>query len=453
MSLALLRRMRATSPGGRRADRALLLDYLTGGPDWTLPVLQLESAADQETAAAAWRSNLSLLDIGILSIIGDGAYDADPDAATQVIADALVDSLWDRQLRRRDSGIATAVRELVSSRVRHLWRTSTPSQRRGWYLAGLGADAGSNLSAISGHVVDLMSRAEVDLVNEDQIAATDRLVEIAAAVFGLDTFAPEVAVDDWSSVLRHWVQGLSLAELPGDRVAIAQFIESDLVYRLVWGMEAARVFEAAQGNARAGALTGSAVTVIKTGTWNRAASMLIRSGFDHRLAAMRAVVSTGADFDSAADMRRWINDLDPWYANDAAWPSPESRPAWELFASHASLPSHRQWRRSTEDIDDVTWYGDVPDQRTWLRITDLDAETVQIWSTGFDLLGEAAARLNPERSGILRAQPLADSSGIRLLYRGPLDLLSPAPGARRRRRRPSQFGGVRVARRNHRENV
>ena len=287
------------------------LDYLTGGPDWTLPVLQLESAADQETAAAAWRSNLSLLDIGILSIIGDGAYDADPDAATQVIADALVDSLWDRQLRRRDSGIATAVRELVSSRVRHLWRTSTPSQRRGWYLAGLGADAGSNLSAISGHVVDLMSRAEVDLVNEDQIAATDRLVEIAAAVFGLDTFAPEVAVDDWSSVLRHWVQGLSLAELPGDRVAIAQFIESDLVYRLVWGMEAARVFEAAQGNARAETLTGSAVTVIETGTWNRAASMLIRSGFDHRLAAMRAVVSTGADFDSAADMRRWINGLDP----------------------------------------------------------------------------------------------------------------------------------------------
>ena len=188
VGLALLRRMH-TSRGAGPIEP--FLDYLTGGPDWTLPVLQLESAADQETAAAAWRSNLSLLDIGILSIIGDGAYDADPDAATQVIANALVDSLWDRQLRRRDSGIATAVRELVSSRVRHLWRTSTPSQRRGWYLAGLGADAGSNLSAISGHVVDLMSRAEVDLVNEDQIAATDRLVEIAAAVFGLDTFAPQ----------------------------------------------------------------------------------------------------------------------------------------------------------------------------------------------------------------------------------------------------------------------
>lgn len=423
VGLALLRRMYNSRGGGPIGP---LLDYLTGGPDWALPVVQQESAVDKATAAAAWRSNLSLLDIGILSLIGDGAYDADPDAATQVIADALVDSLWERQLRRRDSGVAAAVRELVTSRVRHLWQTSTPSQRRGWYLAGLGADAGSSLSAISGQVIDLMVQVEVDLVNEDFAAATDHLVEVATAIFGLETFAPEVAVDDWSDVLRQWVQGLSLADLTGDRVDIAQFIESDLVYRLVWGMEAARVFEAAQGNALAETLGGTAVTAIETGTFNWSASVLIRSGFDHRLAAQKAVVSTGAEFDSAADMRQWIKDLDPWYAYNEAWPSPESRSAWERFASHARSPRLRQWRRSTEDIGDVTWYGDVPAPKTWLRITDLDADTVQIWSTGFDLLGEASVQLNPERLGILRAQRLAGSSGIRLMYRGPRDLLPPA---------------------------
>lgn len=90
VGLALLQRM-YTSRGAGPIEP--FLDYLTGGPDWTLPVLQQESAADQVTAAAAWRSNLSLLDIGILSIIGDGAYDNDTDAATQVIAESLVDSL------------------------------------------------------------------------------------------------------------------------------------------------------------------------------------------------------------------------------------------------------------------------------------------------------------------------------------------------------------------------
>jgi superfamily II DNA/RNA helicase len=423
VGLALLRRMR-TSRGSEPTEP--FLDYLTGGPDWTLPVLQQESADDQATAAAAWRSNLSLLDIGILSIIGDGAYDDDPDVATQVIADALVDSLWERQLRRRNSATATAVRELVMGRVRHLWRTSTSSQRRGWYLAGLGADAGSSLSAISGRVIELIAQVEIDLANDDQVAACDGLVEIATAVFQLETFAPQVAVNDWSQVLRHWVQGLSLADLPADRVAVAQFIESDLVYRLVWGMEAARVFEAAQGNVLAETLSGAAVTAIETGTFNRSASVLIRSGFDHRLAAIKAVVSTAAEFDSAAEMRQWINDLDPRYAFDAAWPSPESRPAWDLFVSHSRRPRLRQWRRRNEDLDDVTWYQDVPAAETWLRITDLGPDTVQIWSTGFDLLGEASVQLNLKRRGILRAQRLLGSPGIRLLYRGPRDLFPPA---------------------------
>ncbi len=423
VGLALVRRI-TDSRGSETIEP--FLDYLTGGPDWTLPVLQRESVDDQATAAAAWKSNLSLLDIGILSIIGDGAYDDDPDAATQVMADSLVDSLWERQLGRRDNREATAVRDLVMGRVRHLWRTSSPSQRRGWYLAGLGADAGSGLSAVSAQMIELMNQVEIDLANNNPAAACDHLIEIAATVFGLETFAPEVAVDDWTEVLLHWVQGLSLADLTGDRVAIAQFVESDLVYRLVWGMEAARVFEAAQGNVLVETISGAAVTAIETGTFNRSASLLIRSGFDHRLAAVNAAVSTAAEFDTVGEMRQWIKDLDPWYALDEAWPSAESRPAWDLFLSQARRRRLRQWRRKARDIDDVTWHGDVPAPFSWLRITDLGTDAVQIWSTGFDLLGEASVRLNPERSGTLRARRLSGTPGIRLLYSGPRDLFRPS---------------------------
>lgn len=419
IGLALLRRMHATRGAGPIES---FLDYLTGGPDWTVPVLQQESPEDQAKAARSWRSNLALLDIGILSIIGAGAYEDDPDAAIQVLSDALVDSLWERQLRRQDSHVASAVRHLVTGRVRHLWRTSTPSQRRGWYLAGLGADAGASLSAISGHVIELMQEVATDIANDDHAAACNRLVEIATAIFGLETFAPEVEIANWSDVLRHWVQGLNLGDLPGDRVAIAQFIESDLVYRLVWGMEAVRVFEAAQGNVLAETMADMAVTAIETGTFNWSASVLIRSGFDHRLAAVSAVVSTGAEFDSAAEMRQWIRDLDPWYAFDKTWPSPESRPAWELFVSRVQRPRVRQWRRRSEVIRNVTWYGEVPTPNAWLRITDLGTDAVQLWSPGFDLLGEANVQLNPGRSGILRAQRLSRSGGIRLLYSGPSDL-------------------------------
>ena len=100
-------------------------------------------------------------------------------------------------------------------------------------------------------------------------------------MFAIEVFAPETVLDSWHDVLRHWVRGLALGDLSGDRVAMAQFIEADLIYRLVWGMEAARVFEVAQGNPDADALSGTAVTAIETGTFNRAASILI-SSHEHR---------------------------------------------------------------------------------------------------------------------------------------------------------------------------
>lgn len=421
VGIALLQRMADSYGAG---DIEPFLNYLTGGPKWTLPVLRQESEEEQETATAAWRSNLSLLDIGILSVIGDGAYTVDPDAATHVISDALVNSLWERQLNRLDDITTTAVRELVRGRVRHLWQTSTPSQRRGWYLSGLGAEAGTSLAAISEQVIDLMWQVEVDLAVGEFTAVSDRLVEIATVIFSLDTFTPEVEVEDWERVLRHWVQGLSLTSLRGDHVKIAQFIESDLIYRLVWGMEAIRVYESAQGSIRAEELSGTAVATIETGTFNSSASVLIRAGFNHRLAAVKAVVSTGVDFNSAAEMRQWINDLDPWYAHDKTWPSLESRPAWEMFVSYNRLPGLGQWRSRVVDVNDVTWHGEAPPPSTWFRITELTPDTVQIWSTGFDLLGHASIRLNPKRAGILRAQRLAGASGIRLLYTGPNDLFS-----------------------------
>lgn len=405
-------------------DIESLLNYLTGGPKWTLPVLRGESEEEQATAAAAWRTNLSLLDIGILSVIGDDAYDVDPDVATQVISDALVNSLWERQLNRLDHITATAVRELVRGRVRHLWQMSTPSQRRGWYLAGLGAEAGTSLAEISEQVIELMSQVEVDLALGEFTVASDRLVKIATAIFSLDTFTPGVEVEDWEQVLRHWVQGLRLTDLPGDHVKIAQFIESDLIYRLAWGMEAIRVYQSAQGNTLAEELSGTGVAAIETGTFNSSASILIRAGFDHRLAAVKAVVSTDANFTSTAEMRQWINDLAPWYTHDTTWPSPESRSAWETFASHNRLSSLGQWKNCVVEVKNVTWHGEVPTPNTWLRITQLVRTTAQVWSTGFDLLGEISIRLNPQRRGILRAQLLAGTSGIRLLYNGPDDLFS-----------------------------
>lgn len=419
IGVALLRRMYQAHDGD---SIEAFVDYITGGPDWTLPVIAGETPEAHASAITNWTTSLSLLDISILSILGDADQVADADLATQALADALHDSLWDRQLRRQDEIQARAVRSLVTSRTRHLWQTSTAAQRRGWFLAGLGADAGGELSRASESIVALTGAAEAAIADGDDDSAADAIITVAEVVFSISAFTPEALCDDWRGVLRQWVTGLPLAELSGDRVAMAQFVESDLVYRLVWGLEAAKVFEMAQGHPTDG-LTGAAVASIETGTFNQAASVLIRSGFEHRVAAIAAVTSTGADFDSAASMREWIRHLDSTIATDPTWPSAASRSAWEQFISRARFSRDGKWTRQHIAVQAVRWDGAVPDPGTWLRVTRRDPSTAELWSPGFDRLGEVDVTLHPNSSGVLRAQSTS-SGGVRLYYRGPRDLLA-----------------------------
>ncbi|MBC6451350.1 DEAD/DEAH box helicase [Actinokineospora xionganensis] len=423
VSIALIRRIIGSIKSNELQP---FLDYLTGGAEWAFPVVAGEASDQRMEAAQFWQSNLALLDAGILSIVGDDG--AGPSEITQLIADTLRGSLWERQVDRLNAPQAAALREVVTSRARFIWNTSTPAQRRGWYLAGLGANAGRELAQVAGDVVELIAHAETAIADEDHTTATSRLEQIATTIFSLSTFQPETPVGNWREVLAHWVGGRPLGDFetgsPDDRLKIAQFIESDLVYRLVWGMEAARVYEDAQGNPSAAALDGSALTAIETGTFLRPASILIRAGFDHRSAAIAAVKQTNATFDSNAAMRDWIAQLDPEMASSPDWPTTESREAWLNFANRARRTRRRQWRRQTARLDDVTWSGPVPQERAWLRVTTGPDGEIELWSPGYDRVGTAETRLNPAMEGILHARRLSDEPGIELRYRGPSDLFS-----------------------------
>ncbi len=407
------------------SDLQQFLNYLTGGAEWALPVVAGEAADTRHEAAQLWRSNLSLLDIGILSTLGDEGSDADQ--ITQLLFEALRASLWERQLQRFDEETAIALREVIANRARSIWGSSTAAQRRGWYLAGVGADVGWELAQIAEYVVGIVSEAEAAIAEGRHAAAASSLQEVATEVFSVSAFRPETWVEDWRKVLTHWVRGRPLGELEDidqkGLVGVVQFIESDLVYRLVWGIEASRAYEKAQGNALASTLTGSALTAIETGTFLQPASILIRAGFDHRVAAIAAVEQTSATFDSISAMRAWIARLDPDMTRSAEWPTSQSHDAWWDFVSHAGRPRRRRWRRQTERIDNVTW-SDAPEPHSWLRVTNGPKNVALLWSPGFEAVGSAEARLNPSRQGMLHARVLAGGRAIELVYRGPGDLFA-----------------------------
>lgn len=414
----LLARMRAAVGPSSLSS---FVDYLTGGADWSFPMLAGEVAADQVTASAAWTTGLSMLDTAILSAVGDETADAED--IIQVLADAMRDSLWERQMQRLEGDEPVLIRTVVEQRAQFLWNTSTPAQRRGWYLAGLGAAAGGELGIAAAAIVNLTNAAEISIAAGNTADAADELAQLAAQVFLISTFAPTITVNDWRAVLTRWLAGEPLSEMNEKQIEVAQFIESDIIYRLVWGIEAARVYELAQGNLSADLVDGSATAALEAGTLSRAAAVLLRSGFDHRSAAIKAVTDTGADFVDAAGMRAWVHDLDPVLASDPAWPTAASRAAWVEFTRRLRLRRRRRWGQHVLGFDDVEWDDEIPDEGEWLRVSDDHPGTAALLSPGFDRLGTVEVNLNEHREGVLHA--ICGPEGtVQLRYRGPNDWLA-----------------------------
>ncbi|OYC97029.1 DEAD/DEAH box helicase [Microbacterium sp. Yaish 1] len=412
----LLERMRAAVGDSRLSP---FLEYLTGS-DWSFPTVPGEDSAEQEAASTAWTAGLSMLDTAILSVVGDEA--ADPADVIQVLANAMRDSLWERQLRRLDDADSLLIRAVVEQRAQLLWNTSSPAQRRGWYLAGLGADAGSELGTAAAGIVSLTNAAEISIAEGETEDAADGLVSLAARVFSISTFAPTISVNNWRAVLAGWLAGEPLSEMDEKQMDIAQFIENDVIYRLVWGIEAARVYELAQGNLAAELINGFATAALEAGTLNPAAAVLLRSGFDHRAAAIKAVNDTGADFTDAVGMRAWLDDLDPWLASDSAWPTEASRGAWEEFTRRLRSRRRRRWGQHVLSLDEVEWFEEPPNEGEWLRVSHDGSETATLWTPGFDRLGKAHVVLNKHREGLLHAV-CGDGGTVLLRYRGPDDWL------------------------------
>ena len=251
IGMLMLRRMHAAVGP---ANVPAFLTYLTGNISWSFPAIAGEDPAETEIAAGMWATNVAMLDTAILSVVGDET--ADPADVIGVLADAMRDSLWERQMRRLETNRALLIRTVVEQRTQFLWNTSTPAQRRGWYLAGLGADAGGELAMAAPAIVSLTNAAETYLADGELEDAADTLQQLAAQVFTISTFTQTVPVKDWRVVLAQWLAGEPLSEMDEKQMDVAQFIESDIIYRLVWGIEAARVYEQAQGNLAADLVTG-----------------------------------------------------------------------------------------------------------------------------------------------------------------------------------------------------
>jgi hypothetical protein len=298
------------------------------------------------------------------------------------------------------------------------------------FLAGLGFDTGQQLDAHAPKLEELLSLANRAVRTKDSESALESIRAFAGIVFEIEPFVPKHLSENWVEVLDAWLSGEPIAELAeGNHAEVLQFIEGSLVFGLPWAMEAVRVralahLEPLEDKEPASDVdSGEAVAAVETGTLNQSAALLMRAGFNSRLAAIEAVITTNATFLTVQRLRVWLKS--PAVLSKEVsplWPTAESRGMWDSFKTNLSATTLRAWSESKE-IAAVSWDDGIgPAKGTPLRI-DAEGDVGSIvFTPDFEPLGLLEKPVNGRRLGLLQATAGGKPGTLVLEYQGPQDL-------------------------------
>ena len=417
--VALLGRM--TKKLGTR-DIGPLLEYVAGQAAWEFPALVSETAEEAAEAQQRWNQHLASLDTAIFSLLGESiVLDTEVEAKLDEI---LAASLFQRRLARHSDGVRKVLPEGLRARAKHIWRNSTPTQRRGYFLAGVGLAAGKALDERAPELERLLLTANVSIDLGEQDDAVEAIAAFAEIAFNIAPFRPEKLIADWKPLLRRWLLGHAMTDAsPEDNDEAIQFIEQAFVYNLPWAMEAVRVRAEAHEDLFSDEVKLSdysrahAVAALETGTLSIAAATLIQAGFGSRLAAIRAVVSTGATFDSMSGLMAWLAS-DEVAALSAApdWPTLESHVLWVEFNGPGGAQAIQTWA-ATEYTSDIRWHGVPMPPGTPLRVGGGPGKERNVFTADFREVGNLG--WTPSAHGLIVASATGDSGKFALEYIGP----------------------------------
>lgn len=403
-------------------DVGALLEYVAGQAAWEFPALASETAEESAEARQRWDQHLASLDTAIFSLLGDSiVLDAEVEAKLDEI---LVASLFQRRLARHKEGIRQVLPKGLHARARYVWRNSTPTQRRGYFLAGVGLAAGKALDERAPELEHLLLTANVSIDLGEHDDAVEAIAAFAEVAFDIVPFKPEKLFDSWKPLLRRWLLGQPVAgALSEDNDEAIQVIEQAFVYNLPWAMEAVRVRAEAHEDLFSDEVKLSdyprahAVTALETGTLSIAAATLIRAGFGSRLAAIRAVADTGATFDSMSGLMAWLAS-DEVVALSAApdWPTPESHPLWVEFNGPSGAQVTQAWE-ATEYTSGITWRGAPMPPGTPLRLGRGPGKERSVFTADFREVGTIG--WTPSARGLIVADATGDSGKFVLEHIGP----------------------------------
>jgi hypothetical protein len=168
---------------------------------------------------------------------------------------------------------------------------------------------------------------------------------------------------------------------------------------------------------------GFAVRSIETGTLNRSAAILMQAGFTSRLAAIKAVTETAAEFTNSRELAQWLrSDLVIELGERDDWPTPESESLWKSFRALYSPPEETIWK--VKHVSRFARWSDinnVPPPGSPMKVRSVDDETLLLTPT-YQVIGSLDEPISQGWSGLLIARTGTQGNNVDLTYSGPDDI-------------------------------
>ena len=296
------------------------------------------------------RMLLREVDTVILSTIEDPTIGLDMVAGA--LDEALQSSFWARRLSRRDAPARTLLPGLLHSRAIWIWGVTDDNRRRGYYAAGVGVATGQYLDENVAQLIALLLASEVALTTGAIAESAAPLSKAAEILSRVAPFKFDYRPGNWRDVLTAWISGQSVAGLVEEEAGVG-FVQADIVYRLVWAVEAARVHGLARETAGASDLTGLLPLVLTYGLPSPGTILLARAGLASRQMIMRLVTQFHDVFQNQEEPRALIRALDE-RIEDAFWGNDVWIRLWREFADRWLDPQGGAWDDSNAEAQ-VLW--------------------------------------------------------------------------------------------------
>lgn len=386
-----------------------LTEYVANMAYWEFPVLPDEDEEERETEQRRWNGYIALLDTAVFGMLGDEDI-ADEDIESK-LDEVLQSSLWNRRIEKQPGENVEKILKIgLSGRTKALWSSTNTLQRRAYFFAGVGLRTGNILDEKAEALNDLLIKANGAILNDDEDVAIEAITAFAEIVFEIDPFIPDDFPADWVLLLKAWLNGETIVGIAeDDESASLKFIESALIYKLPWAMEAVRVRGLAHDDtidemfSMSDFELGYAVAAVETGTLNRPAAILMKSGFASRQAAIKAVNDGNGTFASLGELRLWLKSLEvSALSQQANWPTTQTHDMWVAFLDGFHVGRNRKWEKCHEEIA-VNWFDDdAPVAGTPLRLSS-DGDYTNILSADYEVLGRTDDAIEPDYKGLVRA--------------------------------------------------